>query len=134
MPTPPQMQQPLPWMTGGPGGHGVVPQDLIQLEMLRLLKDIRKERRSGDDGGSDDSTDAGGKTKKLSREFKGVEKARRRFEPHPEEITRRYLKRIAVDFGVSDASQCWQPKDYSTKLLPVFGRMKGLRRAPHAVS
>jgi hypothetical protein len=53
---------------------------------------------------------------------------RKRFAKEPHRITQTFLDRVQEQLGVSHAGQVWLLRDFSRKLLPVFGKMRGLWR------
>ena len=46
----------------------------------------------------------------------------------------RYREHVKQKLGVRHAAHRWEYRDYSTKLLPTFGKMKGLWRCLHLMS
>ena len=64
---------------------------LIQLEMLAALRRLKR--------GSDSSDDSGGETSTQDRAFKGIFKARRRYEKHPERVVEEFVTRMKRELG-----------------------------------
>ena len=63
-----------------------------------------------------------------------VEKRRKRFLRKPRVLTQRYLDKMQSELGITSGQQYRMPRDYSKKLLTVFGKFRGLWCAHHAVS
>ena len=121
---------PGPMGYGGPPGppaSGPDVQQLINLEMLRTLKKLQRHTDTGSDSDSDDKGQKG-------KDFAGIMRGRKRFQKRPLPIVQGYIDRVIGDLGVTSTQQHWELKEFSTKISPQFGRMKGLWRTHHAVS
>ena len=117
----PQLQDAL--RHGGP-----VPSagDLVQLE---ILKQLRKMRKSGSDSESSDSGDGIGRlSKSTGGKLKGVLKLRKQLRRHPRRFVARYTRKVQRRLGAEDPRRAWRYSDYSMRLLKRFGKMRGLWR------
>eukprot|EP00929_Paragymnodinium_shiwhaense_P109643 TRINITY_DN7611_c0_g2_i2.p2 TRINITY_DN7611_c0_g2~~TRINITY_DN7611_c0_g2_i2.p2 ORF type:complete len:428 (-),score=116.78 TRINITY_DN7611_c0_g2_i2:726-1985(-) len=98
---------------------------LVQLELLKFLQ--KQQDRVGD--GDDSFLNTGDQTR--LRGFKGVDKLRQRFKEQPQAIIDQYMQHVQDQLNVTSSKQYWSVKDYSKKLMPQFGRMRGLWRTHH---
>jgi hypothetical protein len=118
LPPPPPAKAPPPQ---GPADV----QGLLQLETLKILKKLHKR----EDSSGDDVDGKGGNSGGL----RGVQRLRERVEKDPERVIRDYIAAVQLELGVSDTRQFWCFRDFSKKLLPRFGRMRGMYRC-HVMS
>ena len=93
--------------------------------MLRQLRRMKGARSSGSDGSNDSDE---GVTKSGSK-LRGIQRLRKHVRKKPRSVTKQYTDHVKVRLGVRNTSKPWTFMDYSTKLLPRFGKMKGLWRA-----
>jgi hypothetical protein len=99
---------------------------LVQLEMLSQLKSLKKTK-NGDSSDSDleDQLLKGNASSKL----RGVHRLRKQVRKKPGHFVKKYAQHCRSRLGVRSAQQPWTMMQYSLKLLPRFGKMKGLWRA-----
>jgi hypothetical protein len=103
----------------------------IQLEMLKSLEKLARRGASHGDSasGSGASSDSEGLLGKRGKsKLAGVQKLRARIRKHPTRIVSRYLRKVKTKLGALEAGKVWRLSDYSTRLLPRFGKMRGLWR------
>ena len=100
-------------------------QAMINFSMVQMLQKMQARGGTSRGSANSDSDEDGDKKTKA---FKGVHRMRRRFAKEPHRITQTYLDRVQEQLGVSHAGQVWLLRDFSRKLLPVFGKMRGLWR------
>ncbi len=98
---------------------------MVQMEMLHAI------RRLGRRGGESDSEDEEGKPQ-TDKAFKGLHQMRRRYEKHPEKVIGEFVDRMRRELGVSHPHQYWKVADYSGRVQPQFGRLRGLYRCHYA--
>ncbi len=122
-----------PLMPGTWAGFGGGPPDLQQMINLEMLKMMRKMRGVERDSDSD-SEDGLGRGGREKRDFDGIQRSRRKFRKQPKKVVESYVTRVRSELGVNSPTQHWELRDYSKKVQPLFGRMRGLWRCHHAVS
>ena len=95
---------------------------MLQLQMLKELKKLRKKGSSGSDAG-------GGKCKG----FRGLHRMRARMRKYPLKIVRRYRCKVKEHLGITDPRMPWKYTDWAKRHRSSFGRMKGLWRVFHVL-
>ena len=103
------------------GGAGADPTQLIQLEMLKVLKGMQKSRRGGD-------SDSDDYEKKKKTGFQGVHTLKEDFAKNPKKIVKDYTTYVKTTLGVDGTLMPWRTRDLNKKLVRVFGKMRGLHR------
>lgn len=123
---------PPAWPAAGLAGSPAAGPDvnqMIQLEMLRVLKRMQRgDESSGESGDENKEKDS------STKAFRGVEKSRRKVERHPTKVTAEFVRRMRRELGVVHPTQYWKVADYSRRLAPQFGRLRGLLRCHHAAA
>ena len=99
---------------------------LVQLEMLKQLRALQTKKVTEES--SDSETEAGLLKSQSSSKLKGIVRLRRRIRKHPKRCVHRFALHVRNRLGVRSARQAWTFMDYSLKLVPRFGKMKGLWR------
>ena len=110
---------------------GVDMSQLVQLQMLQMLKEMSKKKKHG--SSSDEGSEAGGdwidsKEALSSKGFKGIHTLRRSFRKKPKDLTRQYIAMCKNLLGVHRDDIPWQFKDVSRRLMGKFGKQRGLHR------
>jgi len=103
----------------------------IQLETLKLIKQLqqKKDSATGSDTGS--SSSAGGliSSKDVAAKFRGMRKLKHRWKKHSASIIRQYLLNAREKVGAEDGFKAWKLTDLSWRLQSQFTRSRGLWRA-----
>lgn len=106
---------------------------MIQLAMLKLLKEFGKEKKKKKTSSSSGSGDSSSGNElqlegKKGGSFKGVKRLRIRFKKHPKRFTRNYVQMLKEALGVDGTNLPWRVRDINAKLRAIFGRLRGLHR------
>ena len=113
---------------GGRADAGTVDTNsLIQWEIVKALGKLNRKKES--DSEEDEPRGAG-----TASGFAGIRKLRRRLRKAPRSVLARYCEHVKQKLGVRHAAHRWEYCDYSTQLLPTFGKIKGLWRCRHLMS
>ncbi len=116
----------------GTGGSAVAPDQLgglntlVQLELLKVLK--KMQRGGQEDGDSDEDEAPGLGLRSSGGGTDALTKMRRQLRRQPDKVVAAYVAMMKDRLGVVDARQVWHPTDFSKKLLPRFGRYRGIWR------
>ena len=126
---------------GGPGfGQWQDPQVLLQLEMARQLRMLRRDRRSGSSAsGSHSSEEGSGGSRGGGGKLKALLYLRRRVRKRPLRIIMKYRERCLRRLGIYQLpngmlSAAYTHPATSLHLRPTFGRMTGLWRCHYGIS
>jgi hypothetical protein len=121
--------------TGASGSNEPAPTSgdintLVQLEMLKVLKRMQSKR------GSDSEGDSGGEGAQPLRRSgtESLTRQRRQLRKNPGNVISKHVAAMKEKLGATDARMVWCPTEYSRRLLPRFGRYKGMWRIHHMVS
>ena len=117
------MEQATQQAAAGGGTPGDL-QALLSLQMLKELKRMNKKRTESDDSDADSDDDLA----KGGSRLRGVVRLRRRCRRRPLSLLKKYTLRVRRCLGAEDPRRAWRYADYSMKILPAFGRMRGLWR------
>jgi len=113
---------------------GASPSEQCQLEMLRLLRAMRKDKDGADSEESAADAEAlleeHGALSAEAKKLRGMRRLRRSFEKHPERMVRSYVHFVRGRLGVHGAAS-WHMTDYAKALRGQFGRHVGLWRVLH---
>ena len=113
---------------GGRADAGTVDTNsLIQWEIVKAWGKLNRKKESDSE---EDEPRVGG----TASGFAGIRKLRRRLRKAPRSVLARYREHVKQKLGVRHAAHRWEYRDYSLKLLPTFGKMKGLWRCHHLMS
>ena len=120
-----------PTGTGGAAAGGVDVNLALQLEVLKVLR--RLQKKGGDsDSGAEDETHTGLRVHRAGVE--ALAKLRKQLKKNPDKVTAAHVLMMKDRLGVTDARMIWHPTDYSRRLLPKFGRMRGMWRVHYMTS
>ena len=110
------------------------PQTLSLMAQMQMMEQFRKmqEKNNGRRVDDVDSEDSVYENVKENTGLAGIGALKRRFQNHPDRIVRAYLKMVLAQVGVTDKSQYCRMRDWSRKLLAVFGKQRGLWRCHFA--
>jgi len=113
---------------------GASPSEQCQLEMLRILRAMRKDRDGADSEESAADAEAlleeHGALSAEAKKLRGMRRLRRSFEKHPERMVTAYVHFVRGRLGVHGAAS-WHMTDYAKALRGQFGRHVGLWRVLH---
>ena len=94
----------------------------------------RVGQRGGGTGSDSENEIEGGSSSRQQRGFSGVQRLRRRYEKFPEKQSQAYLDKVMQELGIVNSAQPWLCTDFSRRVLPTFGKMRGLWRTHHGIS
>ena len=131
------LMQTAPGVRGRRAPRGTNPQDLIQLEMLRLLSRMNGKRRDDEGSDSESGEDDNGLNLRYGSKkdgFHKLEAMKARVLKNPKRVCKLYRSHVKDCLGVIDSRQVWLYRDFTRRLLPTFGKMRGLWRIHNALS
>ena len=105
---------------------------LVQLEMLKELKHMRRTRGKKTSSSSEASSGLG--IRQAKGKLRGVQKLRRALRKKPQRVVKRYLMKVKGKLQALDDRKVWKLSDYSMRLISRFGKMKGLWRVHWLIS